>query len=248
MTRSLAVAAFVLQVALAPLARAQSSDSATSGLVVAPPKKRLALEGLAFGGLVTGLTFAAFDADDGATATLAAIGAGVGLGVGALSGRSRGPAGPRIGETVRTLGPNAVEGKLARIQDGAIVVSLAEGGERVVSVDSAPVEIRRGTRLTKVGAVTGVIVLAGLAGLISVAFCETDDCSSDTARVMALGGLLGGAAGAATGSLVKVYDWRPVTRAATAAASDQNPKRRLRFSVRPTKDRGVRGQVTLAWR
>lgn len=250
-TRAIAAAITLALFGSATPALASSTEDAQETpvprLVVEKPK-RLALEGLLFGGLATGIAFAALDSEPGATLVLSGIGAGVGVLTGAAFKRSPGPVEARVGERIRSIGADSVEGTLLSVTRDHVAIQLASGEERLVPLDASRLEVRRGTRLTKVGAVTGFLTLGSLAGLVSAALCEVDPCTGDALAAVAVGGAAGAGIGAVTGALVKLHDWRALhpTRATSEAAL--NERRKIRVSMAPTRDKGVRAQVTINWR
>jgi len=122
---------------------------------------------------------------------------------------------------------------------------MPNGEERQVPFRDA-LEVRRSTRLTRVGAVVGATVTFAFILFLHAVLCD-GDCSDglSPASYAFVGG--GAAVGAGLGALVKAHDWRSLTREPTVL-SDASPRRQLSFKVAPLSGKGVRGQVSFGWR
>ena len=224
-------------------------------LVVAAPKKRLVLQGAAFGaafGAALGVTVgAASEEEAGALLGLIFLTPTFGAGgtvAGLFTRRDRGNEGLRPGETVRVVAFDPIQGTFLRVDQTGVVLGLPDGQERVVSFDAGHVlEVRRSTRLTKLGAMTGLVTAGGVA-LANIS-CG-GGCS--TGEILGAVGLtaLTTAVGAGVGALFKVHDWRAITPEGWKgrSLSDSDERRQISFGLAPTPGRGVFGQVSIRWR
>lgn len=218
-------------------------------LVVGRPRRRLPVEGALMGGAVSGATVLWLSGGENngeAIAAVTGIGAVAGLLVGTAMPRSRGSVDVQLGETVRA---GSLEGTVVRLDESSMWLRSHEGVERAISLDGASLEVKRGTRLAGVGAVSGGLTVGALGGLLFYALSECSGCSDEFAQGFALGGLFGAAGGAAIGAFVKVHDWRPVIVQAPAASQPKrDDNRTVRLSIAPTRGKGVRGQFAMSWK
>lgn len=227
-------------------------ERTTVRFVIDPPRQRLGLEGAAFGatfgGLLVGIPAVIGGGDSGAfqlTLVSAGLGAVAGGLAGALQPRGRGEADLMRGDKLRVVSDGTIVGTFEGVTDVGVVLRLASGEERVVPYLDA-LEVRRSTRLTRVGAVVGgTMTLAGLL-LIHAVLCEGECSDGPSAVAYAFVG--GGAiVGAGLGALVQAHDWRQV-RPEGPGGSGVFARRQVSFHLAPATGKGVRGQLSIRWR
>lgn len=220
----------------------------------APRRTSFVREGAILGAATAGafgtlLVLSDDDADGTATGVVAAL-TGIGAAGGALAGtllhRERGPEFAVPGDVVRVNGSEGTQGELETLGDGTLNLQLQDGTTRAIPVEGAWIEVRRSKRLHWVGALAGGVSFLAIGALI--ASCGECEGGGDfVVQATAFGATLGGLAGA----LVESHDWRDATpeRAAAAQArADEAARPRFRVALGPTRDRGVRGQLSISWR
>ncbi len=220
--------------------------------VIDAPKRRLGLEGAAFGatfgGLLVGIPAAIGGGDSGAvqlTLVSAGLGAVAGGLAGAMHSRGRGAADLRGGDHLRLVSDATIRGTFVGASDAGVILRLPSGEERIVPYRDA-LEVRRSTRLIGVGAVVGgAMTLAGVL-LIHAVLCEAEcsDGPPGVAYAFVGGGVM---VGAGLGALVQAHDWRQVRRQGPEG-HEAAERRQVSFNLAPAKGKGVRGQVSIRWR